>query len=209
MNARYLIVVPVMGLSIAAAGLSQTVSAAPVTNSNICKIDVKGSQDTPNDSNSRFVVKDNMASTTFTISGKDCVSQEMSLASWTAPNGTDGKPFDTQKLFKSTTGTFKPGTYTMTTELPNCYYQLDLVTGKATADDGSALYGTVNGVRRVRAYLHGGTQSCTPVTPVSSVIPVETLPNTGIGSSVLWTLLGATVAGAVAFRLRLQRQTGR
>jgi uncharacterized repeat protein (TIGR01451 family) len=94
----------------------------------------------------------NLASATFSVvSG--CPATEISLASYKAPSATFSLP---QTLFQSSTNTFTAGaSYTMSVDVPSCYYQVDLVVGGVISDFSTGLYGA-----RKIASLNGGTTSC-------------------------------------------------
>lgn len=148
----------------------------------------------------------NIATATFTVPAHCTTPQVYTLVSYTAPNGTTGLPYTAQKLYKSVTKTFGPGTHTMQVQVPDCFYQVDLVGGYpvATFPNNQALYH--NEHRFFRA-LHGGTKSCetpkppvtppaqppaktpeppvaTPVTPAAAPAEPAELPNTGPGAIV-------------------------
>lgn len=157
-----------------------------------------------------FAINNGNVTATFTVEGDNC-KVDVTLVTWQAPNATDGKPYDQQKLFSYTTGTFKPGTRTLTTKLPNCFYQVDLVTGsKPTDANGGPRYIQEN---RLRRSLHGGSQSCDttvvtpPTTPTASVTPQEELADTGASTNaIIATVVSTVVASSVAFRSFLIRK---
>ena len=106
----------------------------------------------------------------FTIEGGTC---EVSLATYELPSGAFSVP---QTLFDSDSGTFGPGTHTLTASLPHvgdmpgCFAQYDFVFGPAlqTVDGTTSKYGD----RQIRARIVG-TDSCAEVvntpTPEGSV----------------------------------------
>ncbi len=56
----------------------------------------------------------------------------VTLVSYTAPGSTfSSSTASQQQIFQEQTGTFGPGTYTLTVQLPNAYYQIDFVDGAA------------------------------------------------------------------------------
>jgi hypothetical protein len=144
----------------------------------------------------------------FTVTGENCKATA-TLVTWTAPNGTDGKPYSAQKMFSHTSGTFKPGVHSITTKLPTCYFQVDLITG---TNWSSFPAGTFNG--NLRSSLHGGTQSCAvtppvtpPVTPTTTVTVPQELAKTGASANaIVATVLATVVASTVAFRGYLVRK---
>jgi Matrixin/Prealbumin-like fold domain len=115
----------------------------------------------------------NLVSVTFTIPSGASPDQ-VSLVSYTAP----GSSFDSttayqQQIFDLATGTFGPGTYTLTVLIPNCYYQIDFVCGAAidqlgppcAGPDSANIFYTPQG--RLFSADNGGTQNCgTGQTPI-------------------------------------------
>lgn len=156
------------------------------------------------DANNTYKITGSKATATFDVTG-NCTSQAVTLTSWEAPNGTDGKPYSSQTLFAHSTGTFAPGTHTLTVALPNCYYQLDLILGSAPTDaTGSPDY-AMQGI--LRRSLHGGTQSCattptpTPTNPTPTPLSSTptALPNTG--PAALFIVVGLAIVGGYVFHM--------
>ncbi len=200
--------------SLSAVAFAPAIVSADTTNSttSTCTVKADGTKNTAGNADSRFVLnKENTATASFTVTGTDC-KQDVTIASWQAPDAAKGRPYDQQKLFTSVTGSFAPGKHTITVTLPDCYYQVDLLRGTSpTAKDGGPVYET--GV--LMGSLHGGTKACTPVTPPTPPTPPvtpptpptpPTLPNTGTGSNVLVVSLIAAVAGYVGFYVRQSRK---
>jgi hypothetical protein len=106
----------------------------------------------------------------FTVEGGTC---EISLATYELPSGTFSLP---QTLHDSDSGTFGPGTHTLTASLPHvgdmpgCFAQYDFVFGPALqmVDGNASKYGD----RQIRARIVG-TDSCTAV--VSTPTPEGSL----------------------------------
>jgi hypothetical protein len=110
-----------------------------------------------------FNVNSNKITATFEVSGQNCTTP-VTLAIWKAPSA-NGQPINEQKLFGHTTNTFGPGVHTLTTTVPNCFWQADLLKGdKATAPDGTANYAYQNGqilkVHPLRDFKYGGQGKC-------------------------------------------------
>lgn len=94
----------------------------------------------------------------------------VTITSWTAPNGSDGKPYSEQTLFSHTTQTFGPGNHTISTELPDCFYQVDLLRGdQATAPDGGSVYPAGLLINS----LNAGSRSCVQPSPTPTPPPVS------------------------------------
>jgi hypothetical protein len=160
-----------------------------------------------------FTITGNKASSTFEIKGDANCTKVVTIASWQAPNGTDGLPYEAQKLYKYNTKTLSVGRHTMTVELPDCFWQVDIVRGaNPTAADGGPVYEN----HRLLDFKHGGTKVCAdkpaePVTPVKPVVkPTEkvatpaSLPKTGPAAS-LATLLGVGSIAGVFHNIRARR----
>lgn len=120
------------------------------------------------------------ASVSITVSG-DCVERYATLVSWKSPSPS-GHPLTAQKLYKYTTKKLTAGTHTVSVELPDCYYQVDLLGQKRpTSLAGDANYDAM-GTDVLVNFKLGGTKSCTPPpppppTPQKCTIPgMENIP---------------------------------
>jgi hypothetical protein len=87
--------------------------------------------------------------------------ETISLVSYTAPGPTFvASQAAQQKIFDDDTGTFGPGTYTLTVTIPDSYYQVDFVCGSAIDTFGPAnsniFYSAQN---RLYSSDNGGTQT--------------------------------------------------
>jgi len=190
------------------AGLA-LVSIAPAnaTNNTVeCSVKAVGNKNTAGNADSRFKLNsDGTVSATFEVKGgKDC-KQTVTLATWQAPDGDKGRPYELQKLFAHKTGTFGVGKHTLTVKLPNCFYQVDLVRGSnPTGPNGTPIYEA----GRMMGSLHGGTKKCeepkkpevpkTPETPEAPETPAE-LPATGPEAAFVVAGLLATGAAGVQY----------
>jgi hypothetical protein len=152
--------------------------------------------------NSRFTLNsDGTVSAKFQVSGFNC-HEVVTLVTWNAPNATDGIPYSSQTLFAKATGTYGVGEHTITTKLPNCFYQADLVTGSDVSMYPTTSFSSQG---RLRGNLHGGTQPCTTtITPPPSTTPVvetaaTSLPNTGPGAVLI--VLGLAILGGYIFHM--------
>src|ERR1041385_7148009 len=75
-----------------------------------------------------LAINDKTATATFIIPDA-CGAQEVSLVSYNAPSA-NGLPLDQQSVFQSTTQTLNPGRYALAIQIPDCFYQVDLVQGQ-------------------------------------------------------------------------------
>jgi LPXTG-motif cell wall-anchored protein len=113
----------------------------------------------------------------FKLSGAANCKYDMTLATFKAKSGAanNGQPLAEQTLFNAATGTFGPGEHSLTASVPDCFYQVDIVTGKALKNTVGTRYfdyvNTSNFVNQGRladgtntAHIHdaafGGTKSC-------------------------------------------------
>ncbi len=192
---------------------------ATTTATNACKVVLTGAKNTANNSDSRFTLANDQAATQVVVTGTDC-HEAVTIVSWQAPDGLKGQPYSAQKLYTSNTQTLTTGTHAMSVQLPDCYYQVDVVLGSSATDTkGGPEYGT-NGNIQLIGSLHGGTQACvasttptggkggdtpTPVAAATTVTPTA-LPNTGSGSTSFVLAIGAAVAGAFIWN---RRQAGK
>ena len=143
-------------------------NTAPVA----CSVIAAGTKNTVGTSaNDRFSLNGSTVTSKFIVSGDANCRVDVSLATWTAPDGVKGQPYSAQKLYGSANGTFAPGAHSLSTKAPDCYYQFDLIRGKsATAADGSPVYEA----GRMMGSAHGGTKVCVTATPSPTPTPVPT-----------------------------------
>jgi hypothetical protein len=88
-----------------------------------------------------FSIGSTAATATFSIAN-GCEGVQVTLASYTTP--------DPQKLFDSSGGSFSAGgPYTLTVNLPNCFFQIDLVAGPAPGVINSPFAIVIGAVGRV------------------------------------------------------------
>ncbi len=147
----------VMAVSVYA--INVLTQATPVYASS-CSVTATGTQNSTGTEKSRFkFVGNNKVSAEFEVKGDANCKQEVTLASWQAPDADKGRPYSEQKLFKFVSGKFGVGKHTLTVELPNCFYQVDLVRGSnPTGIDGGPVYEE----GRMMGSLHGGKTKCEP-----------------------------------------------
>ncbi len=109
-------------------------------------------------SNESISISGTTATGRFTVP-KGCPGTHVLMASYTAPNGTDGKPYAAQKLYASKRAKFGPGRHSLSVQLPNCYYQVDLARGTVLQNFRTTTY-TASPNHILLDAKHGGTQSC-------------------------------------------------
>ncbi len=160
-----------------------------------------------------FTVKDNKATAKFTVKGVDC-TMPVTLVVYKSPSA-NGQPLLEQKVYKYTTKTFGPGEHTLTTKLPNCFYQADLVEGSSPlAPDGTPNFNYQNGQiidGGLRDFILGGNKKCvdkptpvpTPTTPTPTPPQVQsvvtTLPKTGLSiGSIIGLSTSVSIVSYVA-----------
>lgn len=118
-------------------------------------------------------VSGNTATAHFTVP-QGCKNQTITLASYKAPNGSDGRPYNQQKLFRSVTKTYSnPGKHSLKIKVPDCFYQVDLARGKVINNFSPG--NTYAQQNRLLASAHGGNKSCDPkpVKPAPAPQPVK------------------------------------
>jgi hypothetical protein len=147
-------------------GLAAATTATDSPQPTNCAVVAVGSANTANQAGSRFTVQGGVVSSKVKVTDDDECRETVTLVTWQAPDGNKGLPYSAQKLFQHTTKTFAPGVYSISTKLPDCFFQVDLVRGSQPTDpNGGPLYGK----DRMMGSLHGGTQACADPTP--SVTP--------------------------------------
>jgi hypothetical protein len=154
-------------------------------------------------------VQNGKISASFVVEGHDCTTP-VTLAVWKSPSA-NGQPINDQKLFGHVTKTFGPGQHTLTADVPDCYFQADLLVGSnPTAPDGTPNYAYQNGqilsVHPLRDWKYGGDKVCEePKTPEQPKVPqvqaAQTtpakLPSTGAGA-VASTFFGVSASAGLA-----------
>lgn len=196
--------------TLAIAGVFMAAAIAPVAvgtnvlaaNSNACTAEAAhpsiGTRIQPNH---KFTRKGNRVYIKVVVKGGKNCTKTVTLEAWKAPNGTDAKPYREQTLYRSKTLTgLKPGEYRMSVQLPNCYYQVDLIHGGKTmgaSPDADIKFDS----DRMIGSVHGGNQTCvnTPDTPDEPEAPeTPTTPTTPKASSTATSLTKTGPSAIVA-----------
>ncbi|MDB5170209.1 MAG: hypothetical protein JWN82_605 [Candidatus Saccharibacteria bacterium] len=167
----------------------------------------------------KFTTKGNRIYIKVVVKGTDC-AKVVTLESWKAPNPDLGKPYSEQILFRHfTTNPLGAGSHLLSIQLPNCFYQVDLIHGSKTMGANGEIKFDAT---KVIGSAHGGTQKCTQATPETPDTPEEpetpvtptpstptpttqtassqvtSLPKTGAGSIVVGAFSGMTALGTAA-----------
>jgi len=216
MNRLHLISAAVtLGLAASvSAALPLSVHADSTTN---CTVTAVGTKNTVGNSDSRWSIAGNKATVQVKVTGTDC-NEPVTIASWQAPDALKGQPYSAQKLFAHNTAVLTTGTHAMSVELPDCFYQVDVVRGSAATDTKGGPEYKANGGIQILGSLHGGTKACTtttgggggdtPTPPSTPTVAGDTtvLPNTGSGSLPIVSAVAATVVGTLAWHRRQIRK---
>ncbi len=167
-----------------------------------------------------FKVSGNTVTGTYKVTGDAGCTAPVTLAIWKSPS-KNGQPINSQTLYSYKTVTVGPGTHTISSTIPDCYFQADLLQStNPKAPDGTANYGWQNGdwVKdgSFRGYAMGGGKTCvdeattptTPTTPSNPTTPAKTLPVTGPASMLVPVASLSAVAAAAhnLYRRRLARR---
>lgn len=111
-------------------------------------------------------VSGNTATGRFTIP-QYCPSQTVSLVSYSSPSA-NGKPYSSQKEYKSQITQVGPGTHSLSVAIPSCYYQIDLVKGSPMNFSGGQTY---HAQHRFLAGAQGGSKCTAPPANHTSQTP--------------------------------------
>lgn len=169
--------------------------------------------------NKSIVLNGNKVDVSVTVTGNEECQKTVSVASWQWPNHL-GLPIKSQVLYKANTQTFGLGTHVISVEVPDCFWQVDLVEGdRPTAADGTADYqlGEPNDqTDRLMDAAYGGDKVCfadekpapQPVSPTSTP-PVTVLPATGgtVGPVVAATAALSTLFGLTYTLIRTRQKS--
>jgi hypothetical protein len=205
--------VAVTAVSMVALGTAPVSATTATTPSNTCNVNGAGI----GQAGFSFSVVGTMITSTFEVTGTNCTTP-VTLAVWKSPADsvdTIDQSVSEQKLFAHTTNTFGPGMHSLSTQLPDCFYQADLLLGdKATAPDGTPNYAIKDGeilkVHPLRDFKFGGTKKCevpktpedpkTPETPNSPEQPKEKGKGQGqvLAAQTPTELTGAGPEGMIA-----------
>lgn len=166
-----------------------------------CKVVPVGTANTINKPNSKFTIKNNVATAKVKATGDKKCKVTVELKTYYTLN-EGGLPREAQKKYKTTTKTVGVGTHSISVSLPpkDCFYQLDLVRVIPDRKPGQK--------NEMLGYHLGGKKSCIktppvtpPTTPETPETPKEEVPetlvNTGAGN-VFAAFAGTTTLGSLA-----------
>jgi LPXTG-motif cell wall-anchored protein len=170
---KFTLVASIVAVSalMAVAAVAFTSKNADAASSN-CKVEVIGDKNTANDKNSKFTKNGRQVTAKVKVTGNNC-KEDVALAAFKAPEGN--RPLSAQRLHNVTKRTFNSGTHEISVEVPNCYFQADLVTGHDVA--------TKNGTPldfhgRLMGWLVGGQNKCEMPTTACDSLAVTKLSRT-------------------------------
>lgn len=143
--------VAVIGITALLVLSTSSAQAAP----NDCKVDVVGTQNTANGPNSKFTKDGTKVTAKVKVTGNNC-DVPVSLVSWEAPNA-EARPLSAQKLYKVTKANFNTGTHAISVQVPECYFQVDLIRGhQVGGPNGAPQYGPEINM----GWILGGQKKC-------------------------------------------------
>jgi hypothetical protein len=140
---------------------------------------------------------------TFTVPAG--MNDTLTLASYTAvgPTYSASTAYE-QQLFDVATGTFAPGTHTLTVLIPNCYYQIDFICGTAInqlvpttggPDSANIAYAAEN---RLISADNSGTSAYTTKAVASGTFGTAAYWATSTGQNVIKSLNASSTATALS-----------
>lgn len=175
------------------------ISAAPALAATSCTTKVVGSTNDAGKSTSRVAFSNNntVASVSVQLSGAADCQNTFTLVSWEAPNAHfDHANLDAQKLHSYKTQTFTgPGTYKVSVDMLDCYYQIDFLNGgKPTDANGKPFYNP-----GPMAWAQGGSKSC--IQPPAPTYSCNALTlSQGDNRTVTVTKLDTSAANGATFK---------
>lgn len=175
----------------------------------------------PSEVGQNLAITPTTISTTLVLVGDANCRRDVNLAVWKLPFDTlQVEPFEEQILFDydSRRG-LTPGTYTLTADLPDCFYQADVAvganpagpTGRLPLEPGRMWNAAVGGTKKCEEKKPQPKPTSTkPTTPtvVKVVSQPVALPRTGAGSVVATGLGVATLSGAAHSLVQRRRNRG-
>ena len=122
-----------------------------------------------------ITVSGDKAHVSFTVNEGCTIS--LTLVSYKAPGPTFDENTASQQVRFSEDHreSLSAGNYTLTVDVPSCYYQIDFVRGASIEQLGPAGSGNFYGDRLIES-VNGGTNSCTETTTQTETPPVEQQP---------------------------------
>ncbi len=146
---------------------------------------------------------------TFTVTPG--MTDQLTLISYTAPSATfSSNTAYQQVIYDEATGTFAPGTHTLTVLIPNCYYQIDFVCGPAITPLGPTTYaGNSYGPDSANIFYtaqnrlisadNGGTNACsTSQAPATGHFGAVSLWSNSTGQALIKAFNGSASATQLA-----------
>ena len=142
-------------------------------------------------------------SVTFTAT----MTEQITIVSYVAPGSTFNQSTAyQQQIFDECTGTFSSGTHTLTVQIPNCYYQIDVICGPAICELAPPTYnGCAYGPDSANVLYHaqnrflsgdnGGSQCCTSSSLQSNNCGTIAFWNSSSGKNLICQLNGGGNAG--------------
>jgi uncharacterized repeat protein (TIGR01451 family) len=140
------------------------------------------------------------------------MSDQLTLVSYIAPGSTfsDSTAYE-QVIYQEATGTFAPGTHSLTVEIPNCYYQIDFFCGPAInqlepnqnndaygPDSANILYHAED---RFISSDNGGTTAFSTKSVASGDFAAASYWSTTTGQNLIKSLNGGSSATSLALWL--------
>lgn len=152
------------GISVGVAALT-TPPVSAAENSK-CTVKPAGNSNTANKEGSKFTKNGKFVTGNVIVSGNNC-NEVVSIAAWESPNA-EARPLSAQRLYKSTTKTFKEGTHPITVEVPTssegkvpgCYFQVDMIKGDKVDVEPDSRGAEHYGNEILLGFLLGGKENC-------------------------------------------------
>lgn len=174
-----------------AAFIAQSVGSS-ASAATTCNLDIV---DGPGNRGIKVNAAKTMVSATVVITGDASCRKPVTLAVWKLPN-KQGLPLTAQKFFGNKSQMYGRGTHTITTAIPECYWQADLLGQmRPKSVNGNADYQWPQD--KLANYRLGGSKSCDkppkpPLEPTCSISVSKTTANAGDKVTVNWSSQNTT-----------------